>query len=156
MDKTEIEMTISDEVKIERRALSDYVNQWVPLDMLHAEWFGPEPTQVRFSDGERREAGTWQDLYCEVASWMVMRGEIDAPVPTPRGKSRFLVNSEPAHGNERFGWKYELPNGLWLEVAGNSQQVLDRTLILLKMFDLDPSSVEVFIEQRGEDGWFPR
>ena len=149
-------MTIANELTTEQRPLNEYVNRWVPLNLHQAEWFGPEPTKVRFGNGEWREAGTWQDLYCEVPSWMVMHGDIDGPVPTPKGKSRFLVNSEPAHANERFGWKYELPNGLRLEVAGNSQQVLDRTVVLLKMFDLDPSSVEVFLEQRGEDGWFPR
>ena len=149
-------MTISEERQIEQLPLNEYVNQWVPLNMLHAEWFGPEPTIVKFADGHRREAGTWQDLYCEVAAWLVMREKIDGPVPTPKGVSRFLVNSEPVHVHERFGWKYELPNGLWLEVAGNSQQVLDRTMLLLRMFEVDPSTVEVFIEQRDENGRFPK
>lgn len=144
-------MTTGQERRMRANATGAPADEWSSLDSVYAELLGPEPTVVRFPNGDKREAGTWHDLYAQVASWLVMQGKINGPVPV--GESRYLVNDVPFHDHERFDRSFELPNGSWLEGGGNSQLVLDRTVILLEMFEVDPSSVDVYLEQRGDDGW---
>ena len=146
-------MTIGEQRRAEAGANGAPADEWSSLRSVFAELLGPEPTVVRFPNGDKREAGTWHDLYCQIASWLVMQGKIDAPISMPVGAPRYLVNLLPQHEYERFDRCFELPNGMWLEVGGNSQVVLDRSVLLLEMFDVDPSSVDVYLEQRGEDGW---
>ena len=144
-------MTTGQERRERKKANGAPADEWSPLVSVYAELLGPEPTVVRFPNGDKREAGTWHDLYAQVASWLVMQGKINASVPV--GATRSLVNDLPFHDHEPFDRSFELPNGKWLEGGGNSQLVLDRTVMLLEMFDVDPSSVDVYLEQRGEDGW---
>ena len=146
-------MTISEHRRARNDADGAAADEWSSLRSVFAELLGPEPTVVRFPNGEKREAGTWHDLYCQVASWLVLQGKLDEPIPMPVGAPRYLVNLLPHHDQGRFDRSFELPNGLWLEVGGNSQLVLDRAVMMLEMFDVDPSSVEVYLEQRGDDGW---
>ena len=146
-------MTISEQRRAKDGANGAPPNQWIPLKSVFTELLGPEPTVIRFPNGDKREAGTWHDLYCQIASWLVLQGKINEPIPTPAGSSRYLVNTFPQHDYETFGRVFELPNGMWLEVGGGSQLVLDRAVMLLEMFEIDPASVDVYLEQRGEDGW---
>ena len=146
-------MTISQQRRANKNANGAPADEWSSLRSVFAELLGPEPTVVRFPNGEKREAGTWHDLYCQVASWLVLQGRIDQPIPMPVDSPRYLVNPLPQHDYERFDRSFELPNGMWLEVGGNSQLVLDRTVMLLEMFDVDPATLEVYLEQRDDDGW---
>ncbi len=114
---------------------------WVTLPEVFVRFDGPEPTVIRFAAGEKREAGTWTDFYVQVASWLAVQGKIVEPVPLPAASGRFIVNHTPVHGIERFSRPYELPNGLWLEANGRPQLLLDRTILLLKMFGVDPETV---------------
>lgn len=132
---------------------NELTHRWVSLGLVYPELLGPEPTVIRFPNGDKREAGTWHDMYAQVASWLVLQGKINEPIAMPVGSSRYLVNLLPQHDYERFDRSFELPNGMWLEGGGNSQLVLDRTVMLLEMFEIDPASVDVYLEQRGEDGW---
>lgn len=120
--------------------------QWVPLVDVFAQFEGPEPTVVRFASGERREAGTWTELYGQIGSWLARQGKIKEPLQFPAAPGRFMVNTNPVHGIERFSRSFELPNGLWLEVDGRPQLLLDRAIMLLEMFEVDPASVEVRLE----------
>ncbi len=146
-------MTTSEQRRTYDGASSAQANRWAVLQSVFAELLGPEPTVLRFPNGEKREAGTWHDLYCQIASWLVLQGKIHNPVPMPAAGHRYLVNVVPQHEYERFDRVFELPNGMYLEGAGNSQLVLDRAVMLLEMFEVDPSSIDIYLEQRGADGW---
>ena len=146
-------MTIGQERREQANANGAPVNEWSALVAVYPELLGPEPSVIRFPNGDKREAGTWHDMYAQVASWLVLQGKINEPIAMPVGSSRYLVNLLPQHDHERFDRSFELPNGMWLEGGGNSQLVLDRTVMLLEMFEIDPASVDVYLEQRGEDGW---
>ncbi|MCY4475231.1 MAG: hypothetical protein OXC83_07320 [Chloroflexi bacterium] len=128
-------------------------HRWTSLVDVFPQFDGPEPTVVRFSSGEKREAGTWTDLYGQIGSWLARHGKIKEPVQMPAAPGRFIVNTDPVHAIERFSRSFELPNGLWLEVDGRPQLLLDRAIMLLEMFEIDPASVDVYLEQRGQDGW---
>ena len=132
---------------------NELTHRWVSLVDVVPQFDGPEPTVVRFSSGEKREAGTWTDLYGQIGSWLARHGMLKEPVQMPAAPGRFIVNTDPVHGIEHFYRAFELPNGLWLEVDGRSQLLLDRAIMLLDMFEIDPASVDVYLEQRGEDGW---
>lgn len=144
-------MTIGQERREQANADGAPANEWSSLVSVYPELLGPEPTVIRFPNGDKREAGTWHDMYAQVASWLVMQGKVNGPVPI--GGDRYLVNDVPFHDHEPFDRSFELPNGRWLEGGGNSQLVLDRAVMLLEMFEVDPASVDVYLEQRGEDGW---
>ncbi len=146
-------MTTSEQSRTTEEPTSRSTQPWVSLVDVFPQFDGPEPTVVRFSSGEKREAGTWTDLYGQIGSWLARHGRINEPVPMPSAPGRFIVNTNPVHGIERFSRSFELPNGLWLEVDGRPQLLLDRAIMLLEMFDVDPRSVEVYLEQRGDDGW---
>ncbi len=144
-------MTIGQERRTPANTSIASANEWSPLTSVCAELLGPEPTVIRFPNGDKREAGTWHDMYAQVASWLVMQGKINTPVSV--GGTRYLVNDVHFHDHEAFDRSFELPNGMWLEGGGNSQLVIDRAVMLLEMFEVDPASVDVLLGQRGDDGW---
>ena len=144
-------MTIGQERRTPANTSIASTNEWSPLTSVYAELLGPEPTVIRFPNGDKREAGTWHDMYAQVASWLVMQGKINTPVSV--GGTRYLVNDVHFHDHEPFDRSFELPNGMWLEGGGNSQLVIDRAVMLLEMFEVDPASVGLLLGQRGDDGW---
>ena len=138
-------MTTLTEPRTNEDAAGEASQSWVPLVDVFAQFDGPEPLVVRFASGERREAGNWTELYGQIGSWLARHGKINEPVPLPAVPGRFIVNTDPVHGIERFSRSFELPNGLWLEADGRPQLLLDRAIMLLEMFDVDPSSVDVHL-----------
>ena len=146
-------MTTSAQSRTLNEPTTDESPRWLPLPEVFVQFNGPEPTVIRFASREKREAGTWTDFYGQIGSWLALHGKISEPVPLPAAPGRFIVNTTPVHGVERFSRPYELPNGLWLEADGRPQLLLDRAILLLQMFNVDPATVELYLEQRDEDGW---
>ena len=141
-------MTTTEQPSSTEESATRSTQRWESLVDVFAQFDGPEPSVVKFSSGEKREAGTWTEMYGQIGSWLARHGKIKEPVPMPAAPGRFIVNTNPVHGIERFSRSFELPNGLWLEVDGRPQLLLDRAIMLLQMFDVDPASVEVYLEQR--------
>lgn len=145
-------MTTGEQTRV-RTGSSLPINQWVPLPKIFAMFDGPQPTRVKFPTGEERETGVWSELYGQVASWLVRQGKLNEELMMAGSAGRYFVNGSPHHHAGPFSSGYELPNGLWLEVGGNPQLLLDRTILLLQKFEVDPDSIEVFLEPREPDGW---
>lgn len=131
-------------------------NEWVSLVDIYVQFGGPEPRRVEFPTGEKREARGWGELYGQIASWLVRQGKLHEELAMEGGAGRYYVSASPNHYRERFADGFELPNGFWLEVGGNPQLVLDRTILMLERFDVEPENVKVMLEKRDDDHWFVR
>ncbi len=128
-------------------------NEWVALPKIFAKFDGPHPSLVKFPNGEERETGDWAELYGQVASWLVRQGKLNEEVMMVGSAGRYFVNHSPHHYSSPFSRGYELPNGLWLEVGGNPQLLLDRTILMLERFGVEPLAIKVFLTNREPDDW---
>ena len=88
-----------------------------------------------------------------LAEWLVDQGELRAercPFMPPGGRTRYLVNDQPAHRNGRnFNSPVKLSNGLYLEKSQNDFD--HRWAELLEHFGQDPSQFRVNLAEIQDD-----
>ena len=136
-------------------ALELPTDQWVPVAKVYPVFDGPHPSRIKFDDDRVRVVTTWRDAYGQVVSWLVSNDVINAVLEVKDSDGRYIVNTDPSHygGEQSFKQPFELPNGWWLEVGGPEPLQFERILELLKRFDVEPSRVQIMLEQRDDSHW---
>ena len=128
-------------------ALELPVQKWLSITKLYAAFDGPFPVYVHFDDGDVRQVSSWRDVYGQVAAWLALSGRLKDPVAFPANEARNLVSRDAVHKDGmKFERPYLLPNGLWLEVAGEERLQRDLAITLLREHGVDPSSVLVMLD----------
>ncbi len=96
-------------------------------------------------DGERFEVSKSNQILIEVAEWLILKGKMtkrDQPIES--GRDRWLVNKDPIHKNgNKFFNKYELSNGLFLEMNYGSRRIVRLAKRLLKNYGYSTDSLVV-------------
>lgn len=128
-------------------ALELPVRKWLPITKAYAAFDGPFPVYVHFDDGDMRQVSSWRDVYGQVAAWLALTRRLTDEVVFPANESRNLVARDAVHSDGRkFQRPYLLPNGLWLEVAGEERLQRDLAITLLREHGVEPSSVLVMLD----------
>lgn len=128
-------------------ALELPVQKWLPITRTYAAFDGPFPVYVYFADGDMRQVSSWRDVYGQVATWLALTGRLTDAVAFPANEDRNLVTRNAVHSDGmKFERPYLLPNGLWLEVAGEERLQRDLAIMLLRERGVEPSSVLVMLD----------
>lgn len=128
-------------------ALELPVQKWLAITKAYAAFDGPFPVYVHFDDGDMRQVSSWRDVYGQVAAWLALTRRLTDEVSFPANESRNLVARDAVHSDGgKFERPYLLPNGLWLEVAGEERLQRDLAITLLREHGVDPSSVLVMLD----------
>ena len=117
---------------------------WKPLGILQHVTGGPQPTAIRFSDGEERDTSYWWHILFYTAEWLVQNGKLTpqhCPVKLTNGQ-RYTVNHQAVHADDKpFTAPRPLSNGLFCESNFNAVNNLTHTKRLLEYFEEDLETI---------------
>jgi hypothetical protein len=116
-------------------------------DPMHV-WSLPEgegPRIMRIGSDSYR-LGYSYEILLNTAEWLIKNGKLktgECPVSVARG-NRYLINTEPKHRDERpFTGPKKLSNGLWIERAYGTQNLIDYAKRLLEKSGYPSDMLEV-------------
>jgi hypothetical protein len=129
------------------RPLGPAPGSLVSMDQLIVGPYAAAPRALRLPSGEQKQLGSWKSLLVEVAQHLVRIGKLSAehcPVQLPRGRTRYVVHTDPRHPSGRkFFQPARIEGGLSVETGENCRDLVDRTRFLLEHFGEDASQYGV-------------
>ena len=135
-----------------RGGTSNGIGEWRSVGDLSFNPTGKRAVRVRLIDREV-ESRNFSQIAVEIASWVINNGwltEDRCPIRARPTGSTYLIALRPVHEDGRvFRSAKELPNGLVMEVAASSSDLLTFIRNLLESCGVDSDSVGIKWEGRS-------
>lgn len=117
---------------------------WQPLSKLEPK--SVEPNEILFPDKSTDAIRSWIDIMVKVVNWLIDKNilnESHCPIKAPGARTRYLVNTEPKHSNDK---KFVNPGSIGcfhFQKHGVSSVTIRNVRHIIKHVGQDPAQFKV-------------